>query len=289
MVGNTKILVGPNSIPSDPDLFRGLNLASRLFGSFAQVKNIYIIEFNNQDITWGQAEYQTFQDQTWRSDYLTKARSQCPSITCQNASAELNNQGDAIILIGINSAMNPSDAANQNPGQFNGTQIAHEYVHTIQILNSRMPQNLFRYALLPPWLQEGQAMWAAQVSVASSYVDYLALRKIDYPELATMSPSYSTEWISKFLNPNPILLENADNWAYWAQFPNYRIYDIGALAIEILTCLKGPTAVMKLYADVGLGDTFIQAFQKEFGISYSDAVPYISAAIAAELKLGVNS
>ena len=40
---------------------------------------------------------------------------------------------------------------------------------------------------------------------------------------------------------------------------------------------------MNLYAAVGKGSTFLDAFKQEFGINWNEAVTYISKAIAAEL------
>ena len=98
-----------------------------------------------------------------------------------------------------------------------------------------------------------------------------------------MRPSYTAEWIQEFLNPNPVFNKDTDIWLYWQKYPNYRVYDIGGLANEILTSIKGPSAVMNLYAAVGKGSTFLDAFKQEFGINWNEAVTYISKAIAAEL------
>ena len=278
-LGNITVLIGPNTQPTQPDLKTWLEIASKLYGSFNQVKNLTVIEFAYSDIAWAESQYQLLQDQSWRSDYLTKASHQCPDQRCRSAEAELNSKGDGIIMIGsIALSDQPKDKV-ENPGRYNGTQQTHEYIHTIQVVNT--PN--FTYAMLPQWLQEGLAMGIAQALSANSYKEYLDLRKIDYPELISMKPSYTAEWISNFLNPHPIFEKNADNWAYWRQFPNYRIYDIGALTNEILTSLKGPSAVMNLYVSVGKGSTFEQAFKDIFGLSWSDANTFIAKAISLEL------
>ena len=289
ILGTVRILIGPNTSPEQPDPLSMLGLTSKLFSDFKQVKNLYLIEFNNQDMQWAQSQYEIHQDQKWRSNYSSKASEQCPTSICNNASSELNNEGDGIILLGVNSVMDKTQAQKYNPGKSNGTVESHEYVHTIQNLNSSNAESQFRYSILPPWLQEGQAMWAAQGVVGDTFEKYLKLRAIDYSELATMSPSYTPEWISTFLNPNPTLIENADNWAYWRQWPQYRVYDIGGLVNEILASIKGPLAVMNIYSDVGSGSTFTDSFKKEFGIAWSEALPFISTAIAAELSRGITS
>ena len=279
-LGTVKILIGPNTSPTQPDPEYWFRQTSKIFDKYGQAKQIYVVEFEFQDISWAQQQYQLLQDQTWRSNYLTKASEQCPDSRCRNASAELNSKGEAIILVGEIPLLRQSTDKTENPGRYNGTQQSHEYLHTIQMSNS--PE--FSYSMLPSWLLEGQAMGTAQAISANTYSEYKELRKIDYPELISMSPIYSSEWIAKFLNTEPVFVKNGDNWAYWRQFPNYRIYDIGALTYEILSALKGPTSVMNLYVAVGKGETFTNAFKSEYGLPWSEAVPYIAKTIAAELK-----
>ena len=60
------------------------------------------------------------------------------------------------------------------------------------------------------------------------------------------------------------------------------------MAYEMLTVIKGPDAMLNMYTSIGKGSTFPEAFKTEFGISWAEAVPYISRAIAAELKQGVK-
>jgi len=58
---------------------------------------------------------------------------------------------------------------------------------------------------------------------------------------------------------------------------------------EIFTVIKGPDAAMNIYKRLGQGQTFPGAFQAEFGISWSDAVPYISKAVSAQLNQKIKS
>jgi hypothetical protein len=289
VLGQVEIFTGPNTVPAQPNTIDKLTIGSKLFGTFNQIKKIYIIKFNYQDIEWAQTKYQLFQDQSWRSDYLTKAKNQCPDTRCRNAEIELNSKDEGIMMVGeIALSDQPKDKI-ENAGRYNGTREIHEYVHTIQMFNSSNSESRFNYGLLPRWMIEGQALWSAQAAVANSYDEYLELRNFDYPELRQMRPSYTAEWIEEFLNPNPVFIKNADNWQYWQKYPNYRVYDIGALANEILTAIKGPSAAMNLYVAVGKGATFADAFKQEFGINWNESVTYISKAIAAELDRMIKS
>ena len=60
------------------------------------------------------------------------------------------------------------------------------------------------------------------------------------------------------------------------------------MATEMLTVIKGPDAMLNMYTSIGKGASFPEAFKTEFGISWAEAVPYLSRAIAAELKQGVK-
>jgi hypothetical protein len=61
------------------------------------------------------------------------------------------------------------------------------------------------------------------------------------------------------------------------------------MAVEILVNLKGPGAIMKLYENVGQGQTFVNAFKQEYGIAWSEACPIIASAISAELSRQIKS
>ena len=135
-LGKIAVLIGPNTQPTQLDPKTWLEIASKLYGSFNQVRNLTLIEFSYSDIAWAQSQYQLIQDQSWRSDFLTKASHQCPDQRCRNAEAELNSKGDGIIMIGeIALTDQPKDKV-ENPGRYNGTQQTHEYIHTIQDINT---------------------------------------------------------------------------------------------------------------------------------------------------------
>ena len=51
----------------------------------------------------------------------------------------------------------------------------------------------------------------------------------------------------------------------------------------ILTALKGPSAVMNMFVSVGKVVTFEDAFKTEFDLTWKEALPYISDAIALQL------
>jgi hypothetical protein len=58
------------------------------------------------------------------------------------------------------------------------------------------------------------------------------------------------------------------------------------MLIETLTAIKGPSPTMEIWKLMGTGQSFNQAFENIYGISFDKALPIISKAIA--LQLGRN-
>ena len=268
VLGKPTILIGPNTTLNYPSPLTAFNLASTLYSSSKQVKNIYAIYYSFKDINWAQKTFDSLQDNPGNGNSSAAIHNCQTSATCWGASTSVNAAGDGLMLIAVGLI---------DPNHTSGSLEAHEYTHTIQMI--QVPQG---YGTLPRWLLEGQAEWSqAAATYSSNYNDYLKERRNNTNELFTNSSLYTATWIATFLNPNPV-----SDWAYWSTYENWRLYDIGSLATEALVALKSPAAVMNLYTNVGNGQTFTQAFNTEFGISWADAVPILASAIAAELKQG---
>ena len=268
VLGKPTILIGPNTTLNYPSPLTAFNLASTLYSSSKQVKNIYAIYYSFKDINWAQKTFDSLQDNPGNGNSSAAIHNCQTSATCWGASTSVNAAGDGLMLIAVGFI---------DPNHTSGSLEAHEYTHTIQMI--QVPQG---YGTLPRWLLEGQAEWSqAAATYSSNYNDYLKERRNNTNELFTNSSLYTATWIATFLNPNPV-----SDWAYWSTYEDWRLYDIGSLATEALVALKSPAAVMNLYTNVGKGQTFTQAFNTEFGISWADAVPILASAIAAELKQG---
>lgn len=268
VLGKPTILIGPNTTLNYPSPLTAFNLASTLYSSSKQVKNIYAIYYSFKDINWAQKTFDSLQDNPGNGNSSAAIHNCQTSALCWGASTSVNAAGDGLMLIAVGLI---------DPNHTSGSLEAHEYTHTIQMI--QVPQG---YGTLPRWLLEGQAEWSqAAATYSSNYNDYLKERRNNTNVLFKNSSLYTATWIATFLNPNP-----GPDWAYWSTYENWRLYDIGSLATEALVALKSPAAVMNLYTNVGNGQTFTQAFNTEFGISWADAVPILASAIAAELKQG---
>ena len=287
-LGVTQILVGPNTTEDNSNSLEPLNLASRLFEGFPQVKKLYIIKFSSKDIDWAQKQYEQLSPNNFEPNAV---RNQCASSNgCVGALAGINSEGDGVVLMGQGGSYVGAPTFKGLTRAQNGLIIAHEYFHTIQMINSPCRGGRGCYGEAPQWLLEGGATWAAAVArYSENYDDYLLERNTTLNNQYSNAASiYTSDYINQFLNPNPIFLPNQDNWKHWSKYNSREVYVLGFMASEILVSIKGTASLMKLYADIGAGKSFVEAFQGIFGLSWAEACPIISEAIAAELKQGIK-
>jgi hypothetical protein len=64
----------------------------------------------------------------------------------------------------------------------------------------------------------------------------------------------------------------------------YLYYPMGMLAVEALAALEGVDSTMQVFKDLGTGKTFDQAFQKNWGSSWTDMQSTIFQALAREVS-----
>jgi hypothetical protein len=287
-LGATQILVGPNTTEDNSNSLEPLNLASRLFEGFPQVKKLYIIKFSSKDIDWAQKQYEQLSPNNFD---LNAVRNQCSSSNgCVGASAGINSEGDGVVLMGQGGSSIGAPTFKGLTRAQNGLIIAHEYFHTIQMINASCRGGRGCYGEAPQWLLEGGATWSAAVArYSDNYDDFLLERNTTLNNQYLNAASiYTADYINQFLNPNPIFLPNQDNWKHWSKYNPREVYVLGFMVSEILASIKGPDSLMKLYSDIGAGKSFVEAFQGIFGLSWAEACPIISEAIAAELKQGIK-
>ena len=287
-LGTVKILVGPNTIEDDANSLASLNLASRLFEGFTQVKNVYVIKFSKTDIDWAQKQYDLLRPNNYNPN---AALNQCArSNGCSGAQAGINSDGAGIILMGQGSSFFGQPTVDGRSGLQIGVVVAHEYIHNIQAINAPCRGGRGCYDNVPRWLHEGGAeFFSTAARLSGSFDDFLKFRNYVLENQYSKSSSiYTSEYINTYLNPNPIFSPNQDNWAYWSKYDNQELYALGFMVTEILVNIKGIDSYMKLYQDVGAGESFVQAFQEIYGLSWAAACPIIADAMAAEIKQGIK-
>jgi hypothetical protein len=286
-LGNLHILVGPNTKEDDSDSSDALELISKLYSNFTQVKNLYLIKFSSSDTAWAQQQYDILHPNNYDQN---SAEQQCrPTFGCDGGSTGINKNGDGVIMLGQGGNYDNQPLVAGLNNATSGHVISHEYTHTIQMLNAPCEYSSGCYGDLPQWLLEGSAEFSATAAIyKDNFQNYLIYRGTDLSNQYKDPTQFSADWINTFLNPSPTFIPNTNNWTYWQNYDRWDVYSIGYLVDEILVNINGPDSLMNLYKDVGSGQTFVQAFQSEFGISWNSACPLISNAIAQELKLGIN-
>ena len=169
-----------------------------------------------------------------------------------------------------------------------GMTYSHEYYHTVQWFNGR--NNSYN---APTWLLEGSANWVEKmVTFHTSYNDFAEWRAMDLRQQYQKPTNFNAAWVEEFLNSfitkkpaNPNMVFDYYNGPY----TRYYQYLFGGMVTEILMTLKSTDSVMNIYKYLGEGKTFDLAFQKEFGITWAEALPYISRAISAQFNQQVKS
>ncbi len=287
-LGNVKLSVGPNTKEDDKNSVASLKLISQLYSQFSQVKNLYLIKYSQKDLGWARQQYDALKPSGYSPTYFDH---QClPPSGCDGGVAGVTSNGDGVIFLGQAGNYEGQPTIQGKNRASSGQVVAHEYTHTIQVLNSMSPGVGTSQGNLPQWLLEGNAEWSATVArFNSSYTDYLTFRSGDLKGQYSQPSLYTPQWLNTYLNPNPSFVSGKDNWSYWRSYPQWDLYAIGYLVNEILVDIKGPDSILNLYKDVGSGQTFQEAFQKEFGIAWSEACPVIAKTISDEIQKNIKS
>jgi hypothetical protein len=274
-LGVMEIVISPNGVPDNPVPLVALNLVSRLSANYEEPKKVLIIYAGEKDIEWGQKQIDEFcVGRTCGYDVAGEAKKACnvPVTPCWGGLA-LRNRVTNIPMI----YMTASDWGKTDPGHTSGTLEAHEYFHTVQsVLLADVG-----WDKVPRWLIEGGATWVQRATVYYTNFDkYEIERKRDNSE--TLSRNKPTAaWLEKFLDP-----DYTRGWDKWNgnEYDPWAIYDVGALATEVMVAVGGPDKFLDLFKITGSGKSFTQAFESIYGISWRDGVKIIANAIVAQQK-----
>ena len=283
-LGDIKVFSGPKSLPGNINPLTPLKLTSQLYSNFEQPKTVYAIVMSYGENDWAQDLFSQYQDLTY-GNIRTAVSEICPTQTCGQSIAFRNSKWEGILLLqnGARGKNRDSDVRIDS-----GMEYAHEYFHTVQFYVGRE-----RYYEAPSWLLEGSANWTG--NIVAFYGDYSAYSAWRFKDLGEQygNPSlFTSAWVEEFLN-SYATKKPAKQYAifdyYNGPYPRYYQYAIGAMVTEILVALKGPDSILAMYKNLASGKTFEEAFQSEFAIPWSEALPYISKAISAQLTNQVKS
>ena len=264
-----KALSGPRTTLAFKNPASAFDLVARLYSGFKSSSDMTVLTFSYDDRDWAQEQMKQLQPKStyqWITDSACSTRP-----TCDGGGVFTDDKGSGLIVLTTGVARG---------GQGPGALEAHEYTHAIQ-------QNLLRRASVwplttdwpPTWFIEGQALFSENASIYhQSFELYTKNRRSSSEELYKDS-TITSAWIQEFFVVN-------QSQAWFNKYPRWRQYDLGAMLIEILTALKGPSSTMELWKLSGTGLKFNDAFEKIYGTSFEKALPIISKAIALELGRG---
>ena len=261
-----EVKVGPTTTVSTVDTEAAISLITRLFPATPLPKRMFIVVHNNADRDWAKATVQTETGDGYRQILNSEGgditASNCrPDASCPGAKQMMvGGSGVSVLMFGDNGLKQPN--ATDRIGR-----IVHEMVHSLQAAQTGER----KWGAVPRWLVEGGAEWANITATSTSHSEYLSLRKPRSEDLVRNRDTYNAAWVETFLRTM--------DWN--ADYENWRWYDVGLRATEVLTVIGGPDSWMRIFAEVGSGKDFPTAFETIYGASWDATAPKIAAAVAA--------
>jgi len=261
-----KAVTGPNSTLIVKNPSTAFDLVARLYSGYKGANDFTILSFSYDDRDWAQEQMKQMQPNStygWITDFACPTRS-----TCLGGGVFTDDKGSALLVL----TTEISDA-NQTSGTFH----AHEYTHAIQQNQMRKTQPWPPTGAWPPtWYIEGQALFAQNAAIYYQSFDLYTKNRMYEAAGLFKDSTITSQWIQDFF-----VVSQTSSW--FSKYDRWRMYDLGAMLVEILTALKGPSSTMELWKLSGTGLKFTEAFEKVYGISFEKALPIISKAIALEL------
>jgi hypothetical protein len=288
------IWVGPNTTPVGPTTEDvRFSEAMKLWSGFRQPATFGAFFYNTQDEPAAEIAFAK-----WKADFNinggpdpSQLANDCrqsngtpggyipgPIGDCTNANGGvIDAVGTGVGLFGVPTAPGPRS----DPYRFGALEI-HEYTHMVQTAQfigvGDQPGRAMQSGS-PCWLQEGQAHFASKTSASSTLNDYLVQRNgeaLSRTDGDGQIPPRDIAGISAYLSLQT--LATCSNTYSWG-------YATGMLAVEALSAIGGVQSTMALYAEEARGNSFVDAFQMVYGISWSSAQPILVQVIANDYQL----
>jgi hypothetical protein len=302
------IYIGPNTKTTAEQMIPAINREYQLLNGFSIPPSYYSVVFSAQDEKWGEAQDEKVARALgWvPTNYvplegiLSNVRNQC---AFQNDVAQECYGGNA--LGGVLAKDGFSSYGVQSGGgfdawtiqnQFSGpmTQVTHELTHNMQFAqftgaalkpgeNTRSDQ--FHHSS-PCWFHEGQANAIGIPIFQPTLNDYLKVRdgniqRAINPGTTVSLTDFSAAGITSFLvGQDPLTCSNP------SKNQDYQLgYSVGYAATEALIAIGGAKATIALLAKGAEGNTWEEAFQNVYGISWKDGAKYLGEILAAEYSI----
>jgi hypothetical protein len=262
------IFIGPNSTLINPSVIDAFTQGDRVFDGFVQPPTIDLVYYNFIDTQWAKDKL----TQLGFSNRAQEVSGSCSSLDrCNGASAGKGNDTTGFGQFAL------PDANGRDLYHLHGGLEIHEYTHMVQAMQFvGKPTDAIAFGTLPQWFLEGHAHVVGNLASTSTFSEYQLERA---PWLQT-SPnaaikSFSPENIEYFYDALMPMKYNADLFGY--------VYTVGFLTLEELIAIKGIDSPMQLIDEVANGSSFEQAFNKIYGIPWSEAEPILAQAVSKEL------
>jgi hypothetical protein len=291
-----QLLVGPHTTTVTKTVEETiLSREFKLWSGFQQTKYLTVIAYNFADMDWAATTYNKVVkarsypggDDTQAGSNRAKQSCDIPSGNCDAGNAgQYGGTDEAIEFIGVTTA----DPAHPWDPTQNG-EVGHEYTHTVTsaqfIGTASKNQNDYLHTFMPCWINEGLSQASGIGASTTSFQEYQGSRDGQVTNIHLgVTPKdfkgFTAAGLKDFLY-SQIPNESLANSCYAGKGPTYQLgYSIGFAATEALFAIGGPHSVMALVARGAMGDSFSEAFQNVYGISWDEGSTILGQILAAE-------
>jgi len=264
-----KALTGPRTTLAFKNPASAFDLVARLYSGYKSTSDMTVLSFGYDDRDWAQEQMKQMQpNSTWGWITFTACATRA---TCWGGGMFTDSKASGLLVL-------TTEVLDDN--HTSGTLEAHEYTHAVQQHQFGRPTVWPETGDWPPsWFREGQATFSQNAAIYYQSFELYSKNRKAISEGLFRNSAITSQWIQEYFVINP-----PSSW--FNKYESWRQYDLGAMLIEILTALKGPSSTMELWKLSGTGLKFNEAFEKIYGTSFDKALPIISKAIALELGRG---
>ena len=267
------VFTGPGTKPFFEDITYAMNQVSKMYPGKAEPTEVLWIRYKYADMRWAE---NMAKEKLSSADYNQIARNQggnlagsnCDSGSgnCRGSYQQTGPSGIALIMQGVENSVASGDTRMSS-----GMLEAHEYFHSLQ----RIPIMNKGVEVWPhAWWREGSAEWVQNVAI--NFKDFESYKSFLKSDCEGNCSNLSEAELAEFLSTAK------DNFVP-AKFDQFLNYSLGSRVVEILVAIKGPDVLIDMYAEMGKGKTFNDAFYGFFGISWNDAIPILAKSIYKDL------